>query len=239
MPQIDFPLSSWPSPKGSGCRQHLFLAKALELMDTTKSLGEFYNASAPCLIISLGILLMALGSMQIGGFSIGRMICVLVTLIAAFSLGGPGGAVTGISTGVAMGLISQQYGHLVMSYGLGRPSGGGLFLLWEGGLLQHLHCGQRGQCLGLPAQAWMSIPPYEGLWRHGCFLCSFRLLFYLGPGLAQPMWILTGCWTSKYCGRQAHFASTAMTDIAKTTRAVSDKLTKLSASDIRLQSGGG
>ena len=210
-----------------------FLAKALELMDTTKSLGEFYSASAPCLMISLGILLMALGSMQIGGFSIGRMICVLVTLIAAFSLGGPGGAVTGISTGVAMGLISQQYGHLVMSYGLGgllagvfssfgRVASCGIFIVVNA--VSALVSGA-----GLDVYSTL----YEVFGATVVFMFLPASVFTSVRELAQPHVDLNRLLDIKniVAGR-LHFASTAMTDIAKTTRAVSDKLTKLSASDI-------
>ncbi|MBC8571024.1 SpoIIE family protein phosphatase [Zongyangia hominis] len=210
-----------------------FLMKALDLVASSKSLKDFYSASAPCLMISMGILLMALGSMQIGGFSIGRMVCVLVTLVSAFSLGASGGAVTGISTGVAMGLISQQYGHLVMSYGLGgllagvfasfgRVASCGIFIVVNA---------VSALVSGAGFNVYSSLYEVFGATVLFMFLpaSSFASVRELASPAVDPNRLMD---VKNIVAGRLRFASTALTGIADTTRAVSDKLTKISASDI-------
>ncbi len=71
-----------------------------------------------CIIITFGIITAAITPIQIGGLSIGRFAAVLIILICARS-GEPGGAIAGITAGVAIALADSRFTYLTGTYGIG------------------------------------------------------------------------------------------------------------------------
>lgn len=72
-----------------------------------------------CLLISLGILLIALSELSVAGISLGHIAAVLAVLYASRYGGPAGGAVAGIASGAAFGMATTGLSYISGAYALG------------------------------------------------------------------------------------------------------------------------
>jgi len=72
-----------------------------------------------CVVMSFAIIVMGFSSITIAGVSSGRIIAAFVILIAARYGREPGGAVAGITAGIAMGLAGGDFAYTVTAYAFG------------------------------------------------------------------------------------------------------------------------
>lgn len=96
-----------------------FISRTVIMINGTKSLGMLMPQEVACLVLSGCIGILALANITIGSLSIGRIFAVVVILFAARYGGIAGGAVSGISTGIVLGLSSSSFSFLGASYAFG------------------------------------------------------------------------------------------------------------------------
>lgn len=106
---------------GSGA---FFLDRTICLCSSRRNLTSFTQQELSCLVMSGCILLLALGGLSFGTFSIGRALAVIVVLICAKYGGVAGGAISGVSTGVIFSLSSISFSFLCGGFGFGGMMAG-------------------------------------------------------------------------------------------------------------------
>ncbi|MCL2580376.1 MAG: SpoIIE family protein phosphatase [Oscillospiraceae bacterium] len=82
------------------------------------------RAEVSCLIIAGCVVLMAFSPIVVVGLSVGRILGVLMILVAARHGREAGGAIAGISAGVAVALVSGDYSYVVGAYAFGGLAAG-------------------------------------------------------------------------------------------------------------------
>lgn len=95
-----------------------FFARTLTFMNRSDS-SPLIRSDASCVIITFGLIVAALCSFQIGDISIGRIAAVVAVLICAYKGAEAGGAVGGVTAGVAVCLCDSSFAFLMGSYGFG------------------------------------------------------------------------------------------------------------------------
>ena len=94
-----------------------FFARALS------ALGKEWSSSGrsdiSCLIIALSVALMGLSTVTLFGFSLGRVLAVVVILLCARYGREAGGAIGGVTAGIALALAGGDYSYLLTTYGFG------------------------------------------------------------------------------------------------------------------------
>ena len=202
-----------------------FFQRAVEALLRREKLATLNGKDVSCLIIAYALLVMALGSFSIGDVSIGRVVAVVTILLAAKCGRESGGAIAGVTAGIAMGIL------------------GGDFYLFGGGLSLRRHAGWGClQVLGSVVQALVFVvvngltalimgseyQAYSVLYE--IFLGA--VLFLLIPSSAVRSLIFWGRQRSDAFSKTARevvlsklkFASAALADIGETTRQVHQKI---------------
>lgn len=82
-------------------------------------LSGLSRSDLSCIVISLAIAMMGFAPIKFGTLSVGRILSVLVVLLCARYGREAGGAVSGITAGIAMGLSGGDYAYVISAYGFG------------------------------------------------------------------------------------------------------------------------
>jgi len=99
------------------CGATYFFSRALGCLD--RGLNSWGRSDLSCIAIALAVTLMGISSIQIAGFSLGRILAVVAVLLCARYLREAGGAIAGVTAGVALGLAGGDYSFLLITSGLG------------------------------------------------------------------------------------------------------------------------
>lgn len=100
-----------------GCT--LFLTKTVELLSDIRKMRGLSQQELASVVISTGILLISLTSVQIQFLSPGRMIAVLIVLFCAQYGKSSAGAISGISMGAVMSLATSGQMYYTAAYAFG------------------------------------------------------------------------------------------------------------------------
>lgn len=93
-----------------------FISRSSQLMSTSKGLTSFTQQEIACLTVSLCILMLSFASLSVFGVSVGRLIAVIAVLLCAKYGGVTGGSISGIATGVVFSLSSVDMAFISGGY---------------------------------------------------------------------------------------------------------------------------
>ena len=96
-----------------------FIYRTVVILNGTKTLGMLLPQETVCIIMTGCIGILALSAFQIGSLSIGRIFAGICILTAAHYGGVAGGCISGITTGIVLGISSAEYYFLGTSYTFG------------------------------------------------------------------------------------------------------------------------
>ena len=102
----------------AGCGA-FFIFKTIDLSGSKRMLKGLTGQELSSVIITFGIMLIALCSFEISEISPGRIIAILLVLLCARYGNAAFGAVAGVSAGIVMSLASKGMGHLTGAYAFG------------------------------------------------------------------------------------------------------------------------
>ncbi len=101
-----------------------FISRTVVMLSGTRSLGMLMPQELACLIMSGCIGILALSDFTIGTLSLGRIFSVIIILFSARFGGIPGGAISGIATGIVLSLASEDFAFIGSAYAFGGLMGG-------------------------------------------------------------------------------------------------------------------
>lgn len=96
-----------------------FFMRTAEVLSRGEPMSALSTADLSCAIITFALAVIALGSFTVGDVSIGRAVAVTAVLLAARYGREGGGAIAGVTAGVAMGMLGGDIAFLSGAYGLG------------------------------------------------------------------------------------------------------------------------
>ena len=96
-----------------------FIARTAVILHGTKTLGMLLPQESVCIIMTGCIGILALSAFNIGSLSVGRIIAGICILISAHYGGTAGGCISGIATGIVLGIASEEYYFLGAAYAFG------------------------------------------------------------------------------------------------------------------------
>lgn len=96
-----------------------FISRTINIINGTKTLGTLLPQEISALILTGCIALSGISSITIGSLSLGRILAGICILIAAHYGGVAGGCISGISTGIILGISASDYYFLGTSYAFG------------------------------------------------------------------------------------------------------------------------
>lgn len=96
-----------------------FMAAAARLSTARRGLSAYTRAESACLVLTGCVLLLSLGSLEIEGVSLGRVLAVTATLLCARYGGVAGGAVCGVCTGAVFSLAGSDTGYVCGGFSFG------------------------------------------------------------------------------------------------------------------------
>lgn len=210
-----------------GCCAVYFLARSLEAVDL--GLENIKQIDITSIIITFCIITLGLVGFSIFGLSVGRILAVAVILLTAHLFREGGGAIAGISGGMAAGLFGGQ-AFLMGTYGfggllagifapLGRLASAGVFIILH---LFALLASRRGDIQLLLIELLLGaaismLPPEE--WLHRVRICG------------QEKNEVKNDTYRTMLGGQLGQMSGALRRVATTTRQVNDRLAALYQDD--------
>lgn len=209
-----------------------FMMRTLALMQHREKLLGLNSSDLSCLIITFAVAMMALGSLTLGGLSVGRILAVIIILLCAKYGHEPAGAVAGVTAGAAMGLLGSSFAFLAAAYGFGGLVAGMFSSFGSFGCAVIFVVVNAVVSLILGGQYEVTHTLYE--------VFAASVIFLLIPGswtdklmLARRTKAVAVTETAKnIILSKLHFASKALSDISSTTQQVSDKLMTMQSSDI-------
>lgn len=101
-----------------------FLSRSANLLMSLRSLSSFSKQELAVLSFSGCILVLSLGSLEVYGISAGRILAILIILIAARYGSVSGGSIFGTATGVMFSLTSTDMAFIGTGYAFGGLMGG-------------------------------------------------------------------------------------------------------------------
>ncbi len=119
------------------CAAYFFIRTAQTF---EKGLENARQTDLTSMVIAFAIAVLALVHLKVFGLSLGRMLAVLVVLVAAQAAKEAGGAIAGVTAGVAAGILAGSNAFLMGTYGFGgllagvfahlsRAAAAGVFLM--------------------------------------------------------------------------------------------------------------
>ncbi len=182
-------------------------------------------------IITFCIAILALVNLNLFGLSLGRIIAVLVILLAAQAAREAGGAIAGVAAGVSAGILGGPYGFLMGTYGfggllagvfspLGKIASAGAFILVNTFTL-----------LASRQQAGNGIMIEIFIAAAASMLVPAGLLRRVAERPAQAPKVYPNTYKSMLADKIS-FISGALRDVADTTRQVNDKISGMVSGDI-------
>ena len=210
-----------------------FLARTAELVFRKNGLYALKSQEIACVTMSIGLLVTSLSPMEIGGVSIGRILAVIMILLASRYGGASGGAIAGIAAGVSLSLSTAGVSYLSGAYALGGLMAGLFsplgklaasvaFILANG--IASLQIGsQEAIIAGLyevafATVAFMLIPSRGGDRVSGIFV--------------QPSDLTRADGLRRSVIMKLDYAAKALGNVSESVEAVSKKLSEISAPDL-------
>ncbi len=99
------------------CGATYFFARTISLIGT--SWHNVTRSDMSCMIIATAVVLMGFSSVLVGSLSVGRILAVLAILLCARYGREAGGAICGITVGMALGLVTGNQTYIVAAYAFG------------------------------------------------------------------------------------------------------------------------
>jgi len=99
------------------CGATYFFARALQFL--SRNMSAMSRSDLSCVVIALAVVLIGLTPLQVAGCSPGRILAVLVVLLCARYTREAGGAIAGVTVGMALGMAGGDYGFLLTAFGMG------------------------------------------------------------------------------------------------------------------------
>ena len=183
-----------------------------------------------CLVITFGILVIALSGLEIFDVSVGRMLALVVLLVAAYTGGETAGSIAGITAGIAVGMMGGSYGYLMGAYclsglvaGLFSPTGRlgtAASVTIVCAIATAVSQGGSPSAVVEAAAASVVFVLLPARW-----LARVSPEARKGPGVDEALF-------QALLEQRLQSASQALREIAETTHQVSDRLESMQASDI-------
>jgi len=208
-----------------------FFSKSMMLYENKSRLTKRTELS--CIIITYCILVIALNSFKIFDFYVGRVVALTVILLSALIAHEAGGAVIGITTGIALVLSGVEYSYVAAAYAFGGLIAG-----------VFAHTGRFGAAIALTVvnAAAAVITGIDNVGFASLFECfAATVLFMFVPNSSVKL--LSRVFTLKTeeaCSEgekdvvlsKLRSSAEALMDIASTTQKVSQKLNSTAKRDI-------
>ena len=96
-----------------------FISRSLFLVSSGRRLGSFTQAELSGLVMTACVLILSVGSIQLEGISLGRIIAAVAVLLCARYGSAAGGAVSGVCAGAVFGLSEAGLGFLCGGFSFG------------------------------------------------------------------------------------------------------------------------
>lgn len=96
-----------------------FLKEGIIIFSSNRTLTSLTGQESACLVVSSCVILLAVGSIEFEGISVGRIFAVVIVLLCAKYGSVSGGSISGVATGVLFGLSSSKFAFICGCYGLG------------------------------------------------------------------------------------------------------------------------
>lgn len=101
-----------------------FISRSLFLVNTGRRLVTFSQSELACVVMTGCALILSVGSIEVEGVSVGRILAVTAILLCARYGSVAGGAISGACCGAVFGLSEQSLGFISGGYGFGGLIGG-------------------------------------------------------------------------------------------------------------------
>lgn len=101
-----------------------FLAVTVRVISENRGIRSLSGAESACLVMSFCLLILAFGSIQIEGVSLGRILAVIAILLCARYGGVSGGAVCSVATGAVFSLSDVSLGFVCGGFAFGGLTAG-------------------------------------------------------------------------------------------------------------------
>jgi stage II sporulation protein E len=101
-----------------------FFARTTSLVEAGKKVGEMTAQEIACAALTAGVILLSLANLNVGAVSLGRVLAIILVLLAARYGGVSGGSVAGIAAGIVFSLSTTGLNYLSGAYALGGMMAG-------------------------------------------------------------------------------------------------------------------
>ena len=210
-----------------------FLRSATDVIDEKRMLMGLNAQELTGVVISAGIALISLASVEIGGLSPGRMTAVFLILVSARYGKESGGAIAGICTGLVMSLTGSGVGYLAGSYAFGGLMAGvfsplgkigcaAAFVLANG--VSAIYTGGGQVIVGSLFEVMAATVIFVLL--PGAFSSKLSAFFRANSKMEKVSGL------RENVVMRLNFASKALGDVAEAVEAVSQKLLSMSAPNV-------
>lgn len=215
------------------CGAAYFFSRSLQVLEMGQDFARLQRTESSCVIISCCILTAALTSLRIGDFSIGRMIAAGVIIVCAWLGHESLGTMAGVACGTAVTLASADSSFLLGSYALGGMFAGmfvpiGRLACCSAFLLTHIAI-----CLALGQPEQLGVLVLEALLAAAVWMATPRSVLSSLRSQTVPA-------TDNGAERglktflisRLEDTSFALSDIAQTTQAVAQNLSKMQGGNL-------
>jgi stage II sporulation protein E len=96
-----------------------FFSRTSTIVESGRKVGEMSAQELTCAAMTVGVILLSLSNLNIGPVSLGRVLAIIVILLAAHYGGVSGGSVAGIAAGIVFSLSTSGLNYLSGAYALG------------------------------------------------------------------------------------------------------------------------
>ncbi|MDY4192320.1 MAG: SpoIIE family protein phosphatase [Oscillospiraceae bacterium] len=203
-----------------------FFMRTASVVMRGEPMSALSTADLSCAIITFALTVVALGSFTVGDVSVGRAVAVTMVLLAARYGKEGGGAIAGVTAGVAMGMLGGDIAFLTESYGLGGLLAGMFSVFGSFGCAVAfvLVNGLSALVLGTEYQAYAVL--YEVLIGSVAFMLLPGRLLGRIRFFSQAKPESTAPAVRGLLLRRLSFASRALEDISEATAEVSRRLSE-------------
>jgi stage II sporulation protein E len=205
-----------------------FLDRAICLCSSRRNITNFNQQELSCIVMSGCILLLAMGGITIGEFSLGRALAGVVVLLCAMYGGVTGGAIGGVSTGVVFSLSSVSYSFLCGAFGFGGLMAGLFSVTGKIGVAVAFLLSDIIMSFACVNKTIVSTLAIEGLFAVGVFLLIPKSVGNVVSALFAPVDdVNSGIALKENVIMRLNFTSKAIKDVSSCVTKVSDKMKKL------------
>ncbi len=101
-----------------------FMSRSMALVNSGRRIGGLSQSETASLALTACVLMLSLGSVEIEGVSLGRILSVIAIMLCARYGSTAGGALAGVATGSVFGMSSAGYAYICAGYSFGGLIGG-------------------------------------------------------------------------------------------------------------------